>query len=406
VLNLCTNAYQAIGERSGRIEVRLETVDVDAVIARTLGADARPGRYACLTVADDGPGIAENARERMFEPFFSTKETRGGSGLGLAVVHGIVTDHGGFVRVDSQPGRGARFEVYLPIYDATENSERSTAAARATSTLAEFARVQARSAVEAAAMRLSGHAASPQSTDGARAVESAAPAIARDVPPLDAALPDASDTASLEDLVASFNAVERSNGGDRSVQAASAGALVPRNRPSAPAVARPRASGADRAQRALPQPSAGNGTRQIGGPAAGAPALPPPAHTEEETLLERLVADFLAGENGARASVPTEGGDGAPAGEHTTLPARIGSGLPATQGQRSPARARLIDRAPELQRGHVKLLGSDRPRRLAQDSTAKLPRPSDRALPKPPAAEEAPAERPASPKLSFPFMLG
>jgi PAS domain S-box-containing protein len=380
VLNLCTNAYQAIGERTGRVEVRLENVGVDAVAARVLGAAMRPGRYARLTVSDNGPGIAEKVRERMFEPFFSTKEAHVGSGLGLAVVHGIVADHGGFVHVDSQPDRGARFEIYLPIYDPAAHSDRSSAAPRTSSTLAEFARVHA-------------------------------PDTAVDAPqPLAAQLPSANENESLEDLVAQFAAVESVNGDKPSGESVSAGALVPAQRASAPAVAAarvPEASVPARVPARAPADDAARQSTATTSPPRRPAALPPPENTEDETLLERLVADFLAGEDGARSVLAPRSTDvSSPGTEHTTLPARIEAGVPATRGQRSPVRTRLIDRAPQLQRGHVKLLGSDRTRRLGQDAAAKLPRPAEPALPEPAPPEEPPARRPAAPKLSFPFMLG
>jgi hypothetical protein len=152
----------------------------------------------------------------------------------------------------------------------------------------------------------------------------------------------------------------------------------------------------------------GDGQRAIEAPSSrtrSTTALPPPGETSEENLLERLVADFLAGEDAPHAGADGESTNGA--ADDPALPARGNSeNLPATRGARSPARTRLIDRAPELRRGGVKLLGSDRTRRLGDEGAAKLPRPSDRALPKPPAAEDKRAAARQSAKLSFPFMLG
>jgi len=76
------------------------------------------GKYLELSVGDSGPGIAPEVRERMFDPFFSTKEVGKGSGMGLAMVHGIVHQHGGHVLVESAPGGGARFRVLLPPAEA------------------------------------------------------------------------------------------------------------------------------------------------------------------------------------------------------------------------------------------------------------------------------------------------
>jgi PAS domain S-box-containing protein len=113
VLNLCANARDAIGTY-GRIEVSLEGV--------VLAGDATfpAGRYVRLRVRDDGVGMAEETRLHLFEPFLTTKGPIGGHGLGLAVVHGIVTGAGGDVRVESAPGRGSTFDVYFPRRDALE----------------------------------------------------------------------------------------------------------------------------------------------------------------------------------------------------------------------------------------------------------------------------------------------
>jgi len=113
LINLCTNASQAISGDSGRIVVGLS----DA----TLGAEdlleapsVRPGRFARLSVSDSGIGIDSAIRERLFEPFFTTKSASEGTGLGLAIVHRIVGAHEGAIKVESQPGRGTSFHVYLP----------------------------------------------------------------------------------------------------------------------------------------------------------------------------------------------------------------------------------------------------------------------------------------------------
>jgi len=99
VLNLVLNARDAVAGRGGQITVRVENT---------------PGR-AVLEVADDGPGIPVEVREHLFEPFFTLRRQGRGSGLGLAVVYGIVSEHGGEVDVHSAPGEGARFIVRLPL---------------------------------------------------------------------------------------------------------------------------------------------------------------------------------------------------------------------------------------------------------------------------------------------------
>ncbi|MBL8921194.1 MAG: PAS domain S-box protein [Myxococcaceae bacterium] len=109
VLNLLSNAADAVAGR-GRIEVRLEP-------ATLRDAGATGARWLKLQVRDDGPGIDAGTRAHLFEPYVTTKAAAGGHGLGLAVVHGIVTSLGGVIRVESQKGHGAAFDVYLPVSD-------------------------------------------------------------------------------------------------------------------------------------------------------------------------------------------------------------------------------------------------------------------------------------------------
>jgi len=117
LMNLCTNAWQAMEGRSGDITVLLRDVRLDAAQALLLG-DLPSGAYACLSVADNGPGMDPDTQRRIFEPFFTTKAPGAGTGLGLAVVHGIVKAHRGAIAVDSRPGEGARFDVYVPLAGA------------------------------------------------------------------------------------------------------------------------------------------------------------------------------------------------------------------------------------------------------------------------------------------------
>jgi CheY-like chemotaxis protein len=112
VMNLCTNAAQAI-DGHGAIDVGLDTIDV--ATERSLSHGTLPlGRYVRLAVTDTGPGMDATVMRRIFEPFFTTKGPGRGSGLGLATVHGIVTQHGGAVNVRSRPGEGSTFETYFP----------------------------------------------------------------------------------------------------------------------------------------------------------------------------------------------------------------------------------------------------------------------------------------------------
>ena len=114
VMNLCTNAWHSLGGRPGRVGVSLAGVDLDSAAALRLGGGLTPGAYARLAVEDDGRGMDAGTRARIFEPFFTTKPVGEGTGLGLAVAHGIVAAHGGVIRVQTAPGEGSRFEVYLP----------------------------------------------------------------------------------------------------------------------------------------------------------------------------------------------------------------------------------------------------------------------------------------------------
>ena len=113
VLNLCTNAAHAMRETGGVIEVLLEPVDLPTDCT-TGTVDLKAGPYVRLTVRDTGHGMAPEIMERIFEPFFTTKNVGEGTGMGLAVVHGIVTSNGGAITVESAPEQGATFAVYLP----------------------------------------------------------------------------------------------------------------------------------------------------------------------------------------------------------------------------------------------------------------------------------------------------
>jgi PAS domain S-box-containing protein len=113
VMNLGTNAYQAMEETGGILELGLEAFRTDAEWLRE-HPEMGKGEYVALTVRDDGQGMDPMVAKRIFEPFFTTKEVGRGTGLGLSVVHGIVRDHGGSISVSSEPGRGAEFRVLFP----------------------------------------------------------------------------------------------------------------------------------------------------------------------------------------------------------------------------------------------------------------------------------------------------
>jgi len=115
LLNLCGNALHTVQDqgRAGAIEIRLQ-----AHTQREARSDLRPGRYACLTVRDNGAGMDEATRARIFEPFFTTKQVGEGTGLGLAVVYSIVQAHEATIEVESTPGQGSAFHIYFPAAEA------------------------------------------------------------------------------------------------------------------------------------------------------------------------------------------------------------------------------------------------------------------------------------------------
>ena len=116
LMNLCTNAEHAMSESGGILEVSLNNVELDRNFAMR-NPEIPPGRYVCLTVSDTGHGMSEELMKRLYDPFFTTKDPDKGTGLGLSVVHGIVKSHGGTISVQSKPGKGASFNVFLPIVE-------------------------------------------------------------------------------------------------------------------------------------------------------------------------------------------------------------------------------------------------------------------------------------------------
>jgi CheY-like chemotaxis protein/anti-sigma regulatory factor (Ser/Thr protein kinase) len=114
IMNLCTNAYHAMKEKGGILAVSLHETDIDQASIDS-GIEVPPGRYLKLSVSDTGCGMNKDTLSRIFEPYFTTKEKGVGTGLGLAVVHGIVKEHQGRVSVYSEPGQGTTFNVYLPM---------------------------------------------------------------------------------------------------------------------------------------------------------------------------------------------------------------------------------------------------------------------------------------------------
>jgi PAS domain S-box-containing protein len=116
VLNLCTNAYHAVKDQPGFIEVILSDIDLDSELV-TDHSKLKPGSYVRLTVNDTGHGMPPQVMEKIFDPYFTTKEKGDGTGLGLAVVHGIVQGLGGAIDVKSIQGKGTSFHVFFPKSD-------------------------------------------------------------------------------------------------------------------------------------------------------------------------------------------------------------------------------------------------------------------------------------------------
>jgi signal transduction histidine kinase/ActR/RegA family two-component response regulator len=119
IMNLCTNAYHAMQESGGKLEVSLKEIHIS--YEQSLDrVGMKIGKHIELMVKDSGQGMEPQVMERIFEPYYTTKEQGKGTGLGLSVIHGIIKNHGGDIAVSSQPGKGATFKVYLPIIDDIE----------------------------------------------------------------------------------------------------------------------------------------------------------------------------------------------------------------------------------------------------------------------------------------------
>ncbi len=121
VMNLCINARDAMPS-GGALLIRTEDAALAAEDCQAR-PDCKPGRYARLTVSDTGTGIPPDVLKRIFEPFFSTKGIGKGTGLGLAMVYGAVQQHRGMIRVHSEPGHGATFEIYLPVAEKAAQAD-------------------------------------------------------------------------------------------------------------------------------------------------------------------------------------------------------------------------------------------------------------------------------------------
>jgi len=119
MINLCTNAAHAMQDTGGTIDVRLENVTLDASHAAQYN-DLEPGNYIKVVVADTGSGIDPEIADKIFDPYFTTKDVGKGTGMGLPLVRGIVKNHGGDIRVHSEPGSFTSINILLPVFDETE----------------------------------------------------------------------------------------------------------------------------------------------------------------------------------------------------------------------------------------------------------------------------------------------
>jgi PAS domain S-box-containing protein len=123
IMNLSTNAYHAMEKDSeGELKVSLKKVHIDKP---NISPDIEPGDYACLIIADTGSGMDEGTMAKIFDPFFTTKEQGKGTGMGLSVVHGIVTSLKGAMQVSSTPGESTEFRIHLPLSENTAKKEES-----------------------------------------------------------------------------------------------------------------------------------------------------------------------------------------------------------------------------------------------------------------------------------------
>ena len=114
IMNLGTNAYHAMGEAGGVLAIDLKRVEIDLFDKKSHSLQLAPGKYLLLRICDNGCGMERGLVDKIFDPYFTTKPKERGTGLGLAVVHGIVKSHDGHISVYSEPGKGTTFQIYLP----------------------------------------------------------------------------------------------------------------------------------------------------------------------------------------------------------------------------------------------------------------------------------------------------
>ncbi len=125
VMNLCTNAYHAMRETGGILKIAVKELKIENEQTLTF-LEVEPGCYISLEVSDTGHGMDDDTIKKIFDPYFSTKATGEGTGLGLAVVHGIVKAHNGYINLKSELGKGTTFYITLPIIDENTDENFST----------------------------------------------------------------------------------------------------------------------------------------------------------------------------------------------------------------------------------------------------------------------------------------
>jgi CheY-like chemotaxis protein len=116
IMNVCANAEHAMRKQGGVLSLTVTSIEVTENATKQF-SELKPGTYLQLTIQDSGQGVSEQVLERIFEPFFTTKSSSEGTGLGLAVVHGIIVGHGGHIAVSSVVGQGTTFTILLPRLD-------------------------------------------------------------------------------------------------------------------------------------------------------------------------------------------------------------------------------------------------------------------------------------------------
>lgn len=123
LLNICNNACDSM-PGGGRLEIESSTIELDETYT-TKHPDVRPGSYCRIRITDTGTGMTDEVKQRIFEPFFTTKAIGKGTGLGLSVTHGIIKSHNGHIEVESTPGEGTTFRIYIPILPIKEEIEKN-----------------------------------------------------------------------------------------------------------------------------------------------------------------------------------------------------------------------------------------------------------------------------------------